>query len=233
MTRKYDLIWRGRLTVENIEEIAKLLSQLLDGKSFILVTSYEYSAPDITQNVKIDHEHSDSKEAIACWRNEEEGSAGINIATTQEIGHFYTILRDGKFDSSRQGPFVTFEGDRVTITFRSSSGIYCHWQAVVIEEENVSKATRVIEKKEMTLEEFLAEIRAVDVEPLSAEKIRNDFKRGLTEINCADNYFNGIRLLSQGDRVESIVTAGYEKRKELMHLQNVIISDLKEEELIK
>ncbi len=227
MKRKFDLGWRGRLTIENVEEIAKLILQLLSGKSFILVSSCGDSAPDITKNVIIDNGRFELKEAVSWWRREDEGSAGIDVVTSEEIGHFITNLREGVFDRSRQGPFVTFEGDRVSITFRSGASIFCHWQAVVMEEDDLPKCDMKMEKKEMTLNEFLAEIREADIKPFRAEKIRKDFKEGREEIQCTE-YPNGIRLQVGGGRAKSFLASGYEKKKELSHLWGVVITDLVE-----
>lgn len=225
MKRKYDLSWRGRLTIENTGEIVNLFVRLLEGNEFILVTTYGNSAPDIVKNVTVDHGRFQDKAAISSWSDKEQGRAGVTISTTQEVLHLYTNLREGVIDKTRQGPYVTFQGDRVTVSYKSGGGISCHWQAVIMEEDELLPKVSS-NAKEMTLEEFLAEIRAFDIEPRSAEAIEIAFKEGRAEIKCAEYPYDDIRLQTGGGRAKCFLAGGYPERKELSHLEGVIISDL-------
>ena len=152
MTRKYDLFWKGRLTTGNVGEMARLLRELLDGRTFVLVMSYGSSVPDVIVNARIDHGRFEDKEAINFWQNEEEGCAGLEISMPNEVSRFRTGLKEGVFDKTRQGPFVNFQGGAVTISYLSEAGLKCHWQAIVLDEDLPKKD--VGEKKEMALEEL-------------------------------------------------------------------------------
>jgi hypothetical protein len=138
--RNYNLYWFGMLTTGNVEQVGKLLSELLEGKFYTLITAHPvaYKNPegvDVRMYVYTSQKlmaagTRDNKAIVAEVRD---GRAHLFIHDTYGA-HFIDSDLQGEVavpDSTFQNPYITFEGNRVTIRHRAPAGNLLIWTFAV------------------------------------------------------------------------------------------------------
>ena len=132
--------WYGTVTVDNIEEIAEQLRQLLAGKYFTTVHCYEYRdwRPEVRlrqylqgnresrysgdpANITLIHHHlkPDAKPNAT-------PHSQIVIGDSYGVGGFATTRTDPGYDPEYNSPYVHIEWNKVTITNRAPNGLKYH-----------------------------------------------------------------------------------------------------------
>jgi hypothetical protein len=127
-----DLNWRGMLTTKNIEQVADLLHQLLEGKSYTFTAKNERFGfrPEVRWHLRLSTRTTSGK-AINVWHDEQGRFAGFNVSDTYGVWTCDTDLKEDKFDPDFNNPYFVFEQDKVTITHRSGSGNLLCWMVAV------------------------------------------------------------------------------------------------------
>ncbi len=231
MNRKIDLKWSGMLTVKNIEEIANLIFLLLNGRNYTFVTVNELFRfkPEVRTGQKLYQESGKKTEAVSVqYDGAERNSAGFNVNDTYGLWGCRTNLLEDIFDPEFKNPYIEFSDNQIMITHRASPGQILYWIAAV-EKENFYPLESADKRpvRELTIEEFLGEIRKVGIRPLEAEQIKLAFDCWFTRIHCTFSEPHGIMLYSSEAGVRSFLINGFENKKELAPLNRVVITDLK------
>jgi hypothetical protein len=130
----YDLNWLGTLTISNVEKVAGLFRQLLEGKTYSFVSAIETSGfkPDVQTNRCL----ADDKNAIVANIQEEHGFATFNVIDSRGLWGCFTTAKKNVFDATYNNPYIVFSKDKVRITHRSPAGHLIYW--VVAVERNKS-----------------------------------------------------------------------------------------------
>jgi hypothetical protein len=143
---QYNLYWFGRLTTENVEQVGKLLSELLEGKFYTVITAIPRRCPgdaqasdirmDVRTSQKLVAEGACDKKAIVAHRGDKkaivaEVSDDRAHLTIHDTFGLYCIdsdlQREVGHDPTYQNPYIVFEGNRVTIRHRSPAGNLLVW----------------------------------------------------------------------------------------------------------
>ncbi len=132
MGKEYDLYWYGMLTIENVQEVADLLLQLLDKKRYAFVGAGEFYdfMPKVRTNQCLRHKDSLTGKAINVYYSKKENPpkyAGFNVCDTHGVWGCSTNLIEDIYDPSFNNPYLTFENNRVTITQRTPAGKLLYW----------------------------------------------------------------------------------------------------------
>ena len=121
---KIDLRWHGMLTLENIDQVATLLGQLLAGKKYTFVTANEHSdfKPDVRTNQTL-------LDTISVTRDKKGEKWSARFVVTDSYGMWYcsTNLEEQQYDGEFNNPHFTFKSDQVTITHRGPAGFKIYW----------------------------------------------------------------------------------------------------------
>ena len=128
MEEKYDLHWYGMLTVENVQKIADLLLQLLDGKRYTFVAANESCRfePEVRTGQRL--------KAISVYYNEKENPpkyAGFIVVDSYGSWSCSTNLAENKYDQEFRNPYFVFKYNQVTITHRAPAGHLLYWVAAI------------------------------------------------------------------------------------------------------
>ena len=140
MTREINLSWQGMLTIDNIDEVAKLIFQLLGGKEFVLMEKnglFKFK-PQFTANQRL---CGVSEKGIEV-RREGNNSAGFNPEYTDAVLPISTDLKDEIFDPRYRNPHIRFEKDKVTIVKLTDAGHLMGWTAIVGNEDKIKRFER-------------------------------------------------------------------------------------------
>jgi len=139
-----NLYWYGMLTTGNVEQVAGLLGQLLDGKFYTAITAYPTAYPpfdkenldmdvrmDVRTSQKLSPEGTRNGKAIT-WSVEDE-RAHLTIYDTYGLYCVDSKLQGDRArnDSTYQNPYFVFEGNRVTIRHRAPAGNLLVWTFAV------------------------------------------------------------------------------------------------------
>ena len=136
MDEKYNLHWYGMLTIENVQQIADLLLQLLDGKRYTFVAANEFFRfkPEVRTGQTLDHKGARSGKAIGIYSDEKDTPprhAGFNVGDTYGVWGCSTNLAENKYDPEFNNPYFVFEYNKVTITHRAPAGHLLYWVAAI------------------------------------------------------------------------------------------------------
>lgn len=133
MKEKIDSRWAGMLTVENIEEVAKLIFSLLEGKSYTFVSVNEIFRfkPESRSGQKL--EKVSKKDKINVWYGENKKYAGFNFEDTYGVWGCDTHLRENIYDSKFENPYIEFNGNTITITHRAAGQNLIYWLIIIDE----------------------------------------------------------------------------------------------------
>lgn len=143
--REYNLYWYGMLTTGNIEQVAKLFHELLDGKFYTTINVYPRLLPkldeqhpetidcrlDVHTSQRLTPEDTRSKKAII---TKVDGDfAYMSIHDTYGIHMMDTRLpgERAQYDHTYQNPYIVFEGNRVSIHHRAPAGNLLVWTFAV------------------------------------------------------------------------------------------------------
>ncbi len=131
MKNKYNLSWRGMLTVENVQQVADLLHKLLDGKCYTFITANEFF--QFKPEVQTKQHFLSNEGAVGVYYDEENTPpkyAGFNVNDTRGVWSCSTNSTDIRKDPEFKNPYLFFENDRVTITHRAPAGNLLYWVIV-------------------------------------------------------------------------------------------------------
>lgn len=139
--RSMDLGWHGMLTVNNVEQVADLLRQLLTGKryTFVAVNEFYGFKPEVRTSQKLKPKINSSNPINVYY--DDTGAkrfAGFSVSDSYGVWSFSTNLQEDQDDPGSKNPHFSFEWDKVTIIFRLSGGNLVYWVAAV-EKENGPK----------------------------------------------------------------------------------------------
>lgn len=125
----FSLSWYGMLTVENIEQVADLVRQLLVGRTYTFVAANEYRdyKPQVRTNQHMTRSNAGDPVNVYYDESAEKRFAGFSVCDTYGIWGVSTNLKDDLYDPDFKNPFVNFENDKVTITHRAASGNKIYW----------------------------------------------------------------------------------------------------------
>ena len=130
--------WFGTLTLENLEEVAAMIGDLLDGKRYTFVACNEYFKfkPEVRTGQELNHKGSANGRAINAWLDDEETPprfGGFNIGDTYGVwGCTTNVNAEGHhYDPTFNAPYLSFDWGKVTITHRAPAGHLLYWVAAV------------------------------------------------------------------------------------------------------
>jgi hypothetical protein len=123
---EYSLGWDGMLTIDNIENVVKLLEKLLTGKKYTFVTSNEFFRyePEVRASQR-------KSGKINFWK--EKDYAGFNVADTYGVWGCSTNAKIEQYDHTFQNPYFVFEWNKVKIIHRAPVGHLLYWLIAVEE----------------------------------------------------------------------------------------------------
>ncbi|MBD3244967.1 MAG: hypothetical protein GF335_03165 [Candidatus Moranbacteria bacterium] len=139
MGKEYNLHWYGVLTIENLQQVADLLLQLLDGKRYTFVAANEFFRfkPEVRTGQTLSHKGATTGKAINVYYDEKENPpkhAGFNVGDTYGVWGCSTNLATDEYDNEFNNPYFVFEYNKVTITHRAPAGHLLYW-VVAIEQD--------------------------------------------------------------------------------------------------
>ncbi len=139
MKKEYDLYWHGVLTIKNVQKVADLLLQLLDGRRYTFVAADEryYFMPKVRTGQRLNHEDSTTGNAISVHYDEKKNPpkhAGFTVCDTHGVWFCSTNLAEAKYDPKFNNPYFVFAGNKVTITQRTFDDKLLYW-VVAIEQD--------------------------------------------------------------------------------------------------
>ena len=128
----YGMYWYGNLTTENAEEVGKLFVRLLgdgkDGKyhTAIAALPQAFAKGDADCSMSV---HSSLKlfEKDGVKVSVEDGRAHLTIHNTYGL---WMLDTDGRSDAGRT-PYISFDGNKVTIKHRAPAGNLLVWMFAV------------------------------------------------------------------------------------------------------
>jgi hypothetical protein len=126
----YGLNWAGVLTLSNMEQVAELFKQLLEGKTYAFIACNE-GYQNFLPKVRTGQQLKGSTEAITVWRSENRKYGGIVIGDTYGVWGMDTNTDDAAYDGKFTVPYIHFEWNKVTITHRAPAGHLLYWVAAV------------------------------------------------------------------------------------------------------
>lgn len=141
---RYNLYWYGMLTTGNVEKVAALLTELLDGKFYTAITAHPTvypkiddkhpEIPDVRMDVRTSQKliyRSNGKPAITFEVKDDYGY--MSIHDTYGVYMIDTKLKgeSAQIDGTLQNPYIVFEGNRVTIRHRAPAGNVLVWAFAV------------------------------------------------------------------------------------------------------
>lgn len=115
--------WFGNLTIDNTEEVAKHILNILDEKKFSFVSVYEYKRfePETRLHQKL--ENGSNGSPLSVWT--EDGYAGFNFCDTYGVWGCTTA----------DNVYIVFNWDKqITISKKTGVGQQCYWQITVEDE---------------------------------------------------------------------------------------------------
>lgn len=118
--------WYGTVNTDNIETVAGLLREYLEGKQYTTVHCYEYRGwkPEVRIHQRL--EGSRDGKNITLHRHHE-GHAQIVICDTYGVGGLSTTRTEPGYDGEFNAPYVHFEwGHTIEITQRAPNGLLFH-----------------------------------------------------------------------------------------------------------
>lgn len=132
--------WHGTLTIHNVEEVAGMLRQLLEGKLYTSCEVYEYKGyrPELRLHQKLEPTHATNKEGISTYRHEDEDGnvlAGFLVVDSYGVWGLDTTKTDKGYDSTFNNPYLVFEWNKCTMTLRTPTGQLAYWMVVVEDEQ--------------------------------------------------------------------------------------------------
>lgn len=120
----------GTVTIDNIDEVAEKLKQLLEGKQFTTVCCYEYRnwEPEVRlhqyldggrdgENIRVIHHHLEPD------GNPDNPHSQITVCDSYGVWGISTTQTETRYDPDFNAPYVAFEWDRVTITARAPNDL--------------------------------------------------------------------------------------------------------------
>jgi hypothetical protein len=127
MRNKFNLYWSGVLTLENLDEVAGLFRQLLDGKRYTFVSAYEYRGwrPEVRMHQQVEPHNATDGQGISLWRED---------AATPTYGGFHVVDTYGVWGLScsvHEKPYVSFEYNKVTMELKTPAGKGAWWVVAV------------------------------------------------------------------------------------------------------
>ena len=121
--------WHGTLTLENLEEVAAMIGDLLDGKRYTFVACNEYFKfkPEVRTGQELNHKGATSGHAISTYFDNEQSPprfGGFNIGDTYGVwGCSTASSAEGyHYDPTYEAPHVSIDWGKVTITHRAPAG---------------------------------------------------------------------------------------------------------------
>jgi len=129
-----NLYWYGVLTTGNVERVAGLLNQLLDGKYYTAISALPDESRDCRMSVrtsqKLSPEGTRDRKAIS-W-SVDDGRAHLTIHDTYGLWCLDSKLEgDNARNDNFQNPYFVFEGNQVTIRHRAPIGNLLVWTFAV------------------------------------------------------------------------------------------------------
>jgi hypothetical protein len=114
--------WIGNLTIENVNEVADRLKELLIGKIYTFVSCNELDR--FKPNVKTGQKLEDNN-PIRVWKGDY--STGIHVNDSYGVWGFNTVLHEGEKNENLKVPYIIFEGNQIRIEHRAPGGNILYW----------------------------------------------------------------------------------------------------------
>jgi uncharacterized protein YoaH (UPF0181 family) len=130
--KEINLNWNGMLTVENIEQVAEVLRQLLKGKKFTFVACHEDNnfIPKARTCQELRSINGDDPISVY-YDKESKRFAGFNACDSYGVWGCSTSLHVDVYDHEFKNPYFAFEYNKVTITHRAASGSKIYWVCAI------------------------------------------------------------------------------------------------------
>ena len=124
--REMNLGWAGMLTIENVEKVAELFRELLQGKRYTFVSANEFFGfkPEVRTRQRLAFQKSDP---IQAFKEKDGKSAGIMVHAPFGVWSIHTNLAKNQHDPEFKNPYLAFDWNRVTITHRAPGGNKLYW----------------------------------------------------------------------------------------------------------
>jgi len=118
--------WYGVVTVNNIEDVANIIYDVLKGKTYTFVSVYEYKRyePETRTNQQLKNGTNGSPLSVY----KEDGFAGFIFCDTYGVWGLSTSNTNPAYDSTFHRPYVVVQWDKVTISWRTGENKVAHWQ---------------------------------------------------------------------------------------------------------
>ena len=133
--------WYGTMTVQNVQEVADLILEVLDGKRYSFASFNEFvKRLDVRTGQRLNHDGAASGCAVATYFDKETDPpafGGFHVGDTYGNWGTSTNARaDGYFyDPEHNAPYIVIEHNQVKITRRAPAGQMLYWVAAVEHED--------------------------------------------------------------------------------------------------
>lgn len=119
--------WFGTLAIDNCEEVANMIYELLKDKTYTFVSANEYFGykPEVRTNQKL---HGDNPKT---WVRSED--AGFNFEDAYSVWGLSTSQKEAGYDPKFNAPYIVIEYSKITITHKAPSGNKLYWVIAIQE----------------------------------------------------------------------------------------------------
>lgn len=114
--------WFGTVTMQNIDEVVRLMRLYLTGKKYTTVYCYEYKRwkPEIRVHQQL--RNGTDGQAISLHRRSD--YAQVIVCDTYGVGGFSTSQNESKYDPDFMAPYISFEWmNMIKVTQRAPNGL--------------------------------------------------------------------------------------------------------------
>ena len=128
--------WYGDVTLENIDQVAKMMLDVLKDKKYTFVAigmggtddgqGRLYTRPDVRTSLELKNGNNGSP--LHTYRDEEKGQyAGFNFGDTYGVWGISTSAHDGDSNFEKNNPYVVIEWGKIYIEHRAPAGHRLYW----------------------------------------------------------------------------------------------------------
>jgi hypothetical protein len=132
----YNMYWYGMLTTGNVEQVGKLLRELLVGKFHTVIAAhpvaYEKGDAHLSMDVHTSQKLYENEAQNGVKAEANDDRAHVTIHNSYGLWMLDSSLTDERpSDSSGRNPYIVFKGNQVTITHRAPAGNLLVWTFAV------------------------------------------------------------------------------------------------------
>ena len=120
--------WSGVLTIDNVEEVGNMILEVLSGREYVFVSSYEHGGFEPVIHLNQSLENGTNGSPLSWWVSEDGKFVGFNFCDTYGVWGCFTSSVNGKYDGKFTSPYIVIDWGKITITQRAPNGLLRYWQ---------------------------------------------------------------------------------------------------------